>query len=228
MAGVEEGLSPDTTGAGTDLGGVGPFDGKPVPPESDVPDIEFQPEVVLPEIVGADAADLQDVGGDFQEVKAEEVAPQLCVSDEWCVEQYGAGVYCREEDGQCLPVLPSGCGWCGVECDHDDLCIALSPNLLCDAETSLCHEAKPLRCSLNQDCEYMGPDYQCNVKNKCMILPSAEQGCQSKEDCPVEPQVTICHDSVDPGVCAPPCDNDESCAPLGAGLSCNAGNGECQ
>lgn len=220
--GAAEGLSPDSAGSGTDLGGVGPFDLKPKPRAPDVVEVGEDLEVAAP-----DLPDLVDGGPDLAEVEADVPSP-LCDSDQWCVDQFGPGVYCRQSDGQCLPVAVPDCGWCGAACDHDDACIALSPTPLCDQETALCYEAKPLGCSLNRDCEFMGPEYECNVKNRCLILPSAEEGCQSKEDCPVELRVTICHDSVDPGACAPPCDNDESCEPLEAGLACKTDNGKYQ
>ena len=254
--GAQDGLGQETAGTGTDLGRIGPFDLKPDPPRPDVPDI--QPELdasggpETPDVleVGFDLLDVSDSGPDLVDVQEGEVGPQLCDSDQWCIDKYGPGVYCRGETGQCLPGEPVDYAWCDENeacggaglchvwspsggrcapaCEHDDLCIALSPNLLCDTDTSLCYEAEPLRCSLNRECGWMGPDYACNVKAKCLILPTPDEGCDSKEDCPVEPEVTICHDSIDPGACAPPCADDLGCEALGPGLECDTGNGKCE
>lgn len=195
----------------------------------------------------------QDTVHEVVEETLDEVSPPAdCTDDAWCVELYGAGVHCQQSSGACVPDespdypwcqsddecqsvgggvchpwSPSG-GRCAPECQEDDACIALSPNLRCDQNTARCVEHEPLACSSDLGCQWMGPDYQCNIKSKCLILPGPDAGCTSKEDCPMEPRVTVCHEIGPVSVCAPPCEDNAQCAEMGPGLACNFNNGKCQ
>ena len=127
----------------------------PALPDTTPPELDPQAPDLAPELPRMD-------------VPVQDTMPAACDSDKWCEEEYGSGVHCQTQTGWCVPDLapdypwcqadadcptdagtvchqwnPSG-GRCAPSCDHDDMCIALSPNLLCDTGSKRCYEEQPL------------------------------------------------------------------------------------
>ena len=174
-----------------------------------------------------------------------------CKATSWCVENYGSGVHCQLRTGRCVPdespdhprceilddcadVEGTVChvwgdtgGRCAPACDNDYSCVALSPNLLCSADTGLCYQAEPLRCSIDAECAWMGSDYRCTADNRCKLLAEPELGCIDDNDCSLEPEVKVCHLLAEAGTCAPPCVKTDDCGALGADLMCDTYTGHC-